>query len=572
MEALFSAPSKVLLTAGDQPRSLIAALYGLTRILNLVPRLCDSWKSNDTATEFTINLRKGTKWSDGVPFSSADVKWWYDHVLNNQVLTASIGSPWVTGADKTVAKLSTPNENTVVFTFADPNPLFIYVVVRNLFFLPGHYLDQYHIDTTADKAALEAATQAAGFSSWDQYYIDRSQWFINTELPILGAWTAKSEISQDLFLMERNPYFFAVDANGNQLPYIDTIRHRLFQSNDVYELWLTSGEIDFQARHIQSASYTLLKTNETNGNYKLVMGVSGWSTGVQLNLGSKNLKLREVFNDRSVRIALNLAIDRDKINELIYNGLYTPSQYAPIKASPHYYAKASNAYINYDVEKANQLLDDAGYTKKNAEGIRLFKDGSGPISFIIESFSMSGPSDADCVIEIGKMWAKVGIKADFKNIERSLYETHQTANEHDAAFYGDARSILPLVSGAISWRGVASDRYWSGAYGIWKNDPSNPNAEEPPKDHFLWKIWNIWDKVVVEGDPTTRNQLFTQILDIWAEEVPQVGLFMEQPQIAVAKNGFRNFIKGWPYDDTTGDEHVYNTEMYYWDDPENHKA
>lgn len=538
--------------------------------LNLVPRLCESWQLNSTATEFTFILRKGAKWSDGKPFTSADVKWWFDNFLNNKLLTPAIGSPWVTGAKKTLVKLDVPDATTVKFTFADPNPLFPFQIVRNLFFMPGHYLKQFHNDLTDDKAALEKAAKAAGFASWDLYFIDRNNWFANTALPIMGAWVAKNELGKDIFLMERNPYFFAVDSKGNQLPYLDTIKHRVFQDLANFELWITNGEIDFQSRHTVASSYTLMKKSETSGDYKLVLGSSAWAILVQLNLGCKNKKLREFFNDRNARIALNLALDRDKINELVYNGLYTTSQYAPIKASPQYYEKASKAYTTFDVAKANKLLDDAGYTKKNAEGIRLYKDSSEPITFLFDGFNQYGSSDVDCGGQITKMWQAIGIKASYKLMERSLYEQRQLANDHEAGFIGDARSILPLVGAAIGWRGVATDRLWAGAYGLWKNNPAAQGAEEPPKDHFLVKIWNLWDQIVIEPDSAKRDKLFFQILDIHAEEAPMVGLFMELPQIAVVKNGFKNFIKGWPYDDTTGDEQVYNSEMYYWDDPKKH--
>ena len=95
--------------------------------------------------------------------------------------------------------------------------------------------------------------------------------------------------------------------------------------------------------------------------------------------------MREFFNDRNVRIALSLAVDRDELNELIYDGLLTPRQYSPLAMSPNYYAKLANAYIEYDPDKANRLLDEAGYTEKDADGFRLWKDGSGEtLSFVIE--------------------------------------------------------------------------------------------------------------------------------------------------------------------------------------------
>jgi peptide/nickel transport system substrate-binding protein len=114
------------------------------------------------------------------------------------------------------------------------------------------------------------------------------------------------------------------------------------------------------------------------------------------------------------------------------------------------------------------------------------------------------------------------------------------------------------------------DRPWASGYGTFWSDPTNPAAVEPPADHFIWKIWEIWDKVTVEVDPDKQNELFFQILDIWAEEIPMIGVLGELPSLCIVKNGVHNFVEGFPNDDTTGDENVYNTETYFWDDPEAH--
>ena len=259
-------------------------------------------------------------------------------------------------------------------------------------------------------------------------FIDRSNWFSNIELPIIGRLDRhKCHLWKRTICHGTQSIFLRGRFQGNQLPYLDTVKlSPVSVPLKLFELWITNGEIDFQARHISTASsYTnLLKTNETEGNYSWCWSYSAWATVMQLNLGCKNLKLREFFSDRNVRVALNLAIDREKINELIYNGLYTPSQYAPIKASPQYYEKASNANINHGVAKANDLLDTAGYTQKNADGVTVFiKMEANRSSLFSKALTMTGPSDADCQSEICKMWTKaIGIKANYKFVERSLYE------------------------------------------------------------------------------------------------------------------------------------------------------
>lgn len=384
----------------------------------------------------------------------------------------------------------------------------------------------------------------------------------------MTAWLAPEPLGKDLFVMKRNPYFFGVDKEGNQLPYFDQVNHRLFQDVNVFNLWITAGEIDFQGRHVDTGSFTLYKTNETKGDYKVVAGISAGHLGFMVNQSTKNDKLREFFQNRDVRIAMSEAIDRDRINELIYNGLAVPRQYSPLSVSPQYYKKASEAYIKYDVADANKRLDAAGY-KKGADGFRTYKDGS-PLFFQIEGIDAAGSSNEDAAQQEVKMLNAVGIKCAYKFVERSLYEQHYNANEIEASSWGGDRTVLPLAPEAPIFRGVMLDRPWAAGYGLWKNDPTNANAVEPPKDHYIRKIWDLWDKIAVEADPAKQNALFFQILDIWAEEVPMVTVLGEIPAFAIVKNGIKNFVKGFPNDDTTGDEEVYNAETYTWDDPAKH--
>jgi peptide/nickel transport system substrate-binding protein len=164
------------------------------------------------------------KWSDGEPFTSENFRWWYENVMLNTTLTPAVGTNWVTGPDRTPMTMTFPDDYTVVFSFAHPNPMFLDLVapVDEDLFVPHHYLAQFHADMTDDRAALDAAMQKSGFESWDQYFVDRNSWFLNPDRPSVWAYLAKNALSEELFIMERNPYFWQVDPEGKQYPYIDT--------------------------------------------------------------------------------------------------------------------------------------------------------------------------------------------------------------------------------------------------------------------------------------------------------------------------------------------------------------
>ncbi|NLS78069.1 MAG: ABC transporter substrate-binding protein [Chloroflexi bacterium] len=535
--------------------------------LNWIPRLAKGWDINADATEWTWHLRKGMKWSDGEPFTSAAMQWRWD----NQVLNKEITPGGVTGVYKDMT-MTSPDDYTVVFKFPYPSPLFATRMGgRQTIWTPGHYMQQFHMDFTKDKAALEKEYKDKGINDWVSYFNDRDRFDLNEARPQVGAWLMKQPITAgEMFTMERNPYFWAVDEEGQQLPYIDKITHRLFGSADVRNMWVLNGEIDFQYRHMTFSDFTLYKEGEQKGDYKVFVGVGASHTAMQVNHTTKEPKLNEFFNNRDVRIALSHAVDRSVINEVVCEGLATPRQYSPIGLSPQYYPKLSNAYIEYDPKKSNELLDKAGYDKKGADGFRLWKDGSGPISFIIEGTDQTGTVGEDAVLVVCKYLADVGIKATYYYAERALYTQHYQSNEIEAASWGGDRTVLPLVA-PIIWIGEQPDRPWCPGWCYWRTDKTSPTAMEPPAGHWIRDIWDIWDnQVCKEPDAKKQTELFWKILDIWAEELPYPTWIGEQPMPCIVKNGFRGYLPGMPLDDPTGDENLLNTETYYWENPEAH--
>ena len=539
--------------------------------LNQQARAAESWEVNADGSLWSFHLRKGMKWSDGTPFTSGDFRWYFDNIQLNSDLTPAISSRWTSGPSKEVMTLETPDDYTVTFKYSGPNPLLILGLGRAYdIFVPGHFMKRYHMELTDDKAALDAEVKAAGFDSWTAYFTDRNYWYMNPDRPCYGAWLAMNPLSEELFVMERNPYFFGVDAEGQQLPYIDKITHRLFSTDDVKNMWVINGEIDFQARHMGFSDFTLYKESEAKGDYKVFLGVSAGHQALNTNHTCKDPNIREFFQNRDVRIALSVAVDRDPLNDLLFDGMAKPRQYSPIGMSPQYYAKLSDAHIEYDPAKANELLDKAGYDKKGSDGMRLWKDGSGPVSFIIEGTSATGTPGENAVLMIAKYFADVGIKATYKYSERSLYTEHFESNQIESAWWGGDRTVLPLVA-PIIWTGRQPDRPWCVAWTYWDHDPTHPSAEEPPADHWIRAIWDIWDnQVSMESDAKKQTELFQKILDIWAEEIPYPCYLGEAPACIIVKNGFRNYLPGYPVDDPPGDEHLLNTETYFWEEPEKH--
>jgi peptide/nickel transport system substrate-binding protein len=546
--------------------------------LQVIPRFAESWELSDDAKVWTFHLREGAKWSDGVDFTSADYMWHYEYYMSNTELNPTFNTGWSTmGADGewNPVVFEAPDDYTIVMKFEEPNPLFHLARCIRDWENPvaGHFFEKYHIDLTDDKAGLEQMVADEGFETWVDVFKNRMApgESAGEHAPSVYPWLPVNTMNDEIYVMERNPYFYGVDTEGNQYPYLDQIQFRLFESAEVLNLRVVAGEIDFQNRHLSMANFTLYKESEADGDYSVVMGFKSSHVAMQVNHTTKDPNLREFFRNRNARIAMSLACNRDEMNELVFNGLYKPRQYSPLEVSPDYYEKLSNAYIEYNPDEANRLLDEEGYTDRDAEGYRMFKDGSGPISFVIESTQAVADVAVDAVeLYVGYL-KDIGIKAQLLLEERSIYTEHYNANDIEAAWWGGDRTVIPLAA-PIIFIGTQPDRPWCPAWGYWRNEgDANPNSEEPPEGHWIWEIWRIWDEeVAIEPDEAKQHAAFRKILDIWAEELPYIGFLGNEPAPVIVKNGMRGYLAGYPLDDVISDEHLLQSESYYWENPEDH--
>ena len=139
------------------------------------------------------------------------------------------------------------------------------------------------------------------------------------------------------------------------------------------------------------------------------------------------------------------------------------------------------------------MLDAAGYDK-NADGIRLYKDGSGPISFTLEGIEQTGTQLEDAFgTYISGYFEKVGVKMAYKYVERALYTEHYNANDLDGGTWGGDRTVLPIVPEAIIFRGVQPDRRWCPGWWRYHTEPDSPTAVKPPDGHWTGYL-RVWTK------------------------------------------------------------------------------
>jgi peptide/nickel transport system substrate-binding protein len=220
---------------------------------DIIPHIAQGWESNDSFSEWTVNLRAGAKWSDGQPFTADDIMFWYNDILLNEELMPG-GAEWMKNADGSLATVEKLGDYSVKWTFKQPNTAFLLNLanmdgadraIHNLVFVPAHYLKQFH-PNYADKAELDAKVKAAGFDTWTQLFEVEAFPHSSGKRPSMAAWAPDgTTISDNVFTIKRNPYYVGVDPEGNQLPYIDEVRFTFFADKEALNLAAVSGEIDY---------------------------------------------------------------------------------------------------------------------------------------------------------------------------------------------------------------------------------------------------------------------------------------------------------------------------------------
>ncbi len=538
--------------------------------VNVTTGYVSEWTQNEDASEFTFTLRDGLKWSDGVAATTEDVQFWYDEFYLGELGNKPA---WLTtnGIDMT---LNIIDERTFSIGFPAPNPLLPISMAKLTggmtggpsLMAPAHYLRQY-MPQYGDQAKIDAAMEENGLSTWQELFGDAGNtqgpiafWFRNPELPVLNPWKAKNKPTEDPYIMERNPYFYGVDSEGNQLPYIDTISHALFGDNAVFDLWIAQGLIDFQGRHVQSANFTFYKENEGIGNYTLTIWKAASTNAVYPNINNSDPVLAALFDTAQFREALSISINREEINDLIFDGLFEPRQASPVSGSPNYDPEFETRWAEYDPDRANALLDELGLAK-GSDGIRVRADGN-RLDFRILHQYQTGSPEADQIGLVETYWKAIGIDASQDVVERSLYETRVQNGEVDVGVWGfDRNSVVMADPGR--YLGNIDDGPWAPLYGHFWDTESAFAKLEPPADHPIRQIWAYWDQTRVEPDQAKRDAHFKQLLDIHKEHPYAIGLVGEAPVLYITSDKFGNVASGYIDDDTLRNAGQLNPAQFY---------
>lgn len=504
-----------------------------------IPSLAESISTNEDNTVHTITIREGLKWSDGEPFTTDDIVFYYEAVLQRDELAAvARNQTWrsVSGIPTEVVKVDDLN---VEFRFGAPFALLqqLLAYYGDEMLMPAHYMSQFHPDF-AGEDEVQAAVDEAGVDDWTQLFIQKYNVFLNPDLPVMNPWKVDIAFPANQMVASRNPYYWKVDTDGNQLPYIDEIVTDLIEESQAITLRASAGDIDFQYRHIRFSDISLLVENAEANGYQVLRwaDTTGWFS-LYMNQSHADPVMRELMQNLDFRVALSHAINRDEMNEILYLGTGEISHAAGLAGDPYFVEGFGQRYLDYDADKANELLDSIGLSERDSEGYRLRSDGE-RLSLTISTYPFeTGASSVDGYELVASYWEAVGVQTIVDLKERALWTDYTTGNEHDVAGYLTA-SVLWNIN--PTWYvPTNSNTYWAPLYGAYYSSGGEA-GEEPPE--LYRRLQDLYDELTVTLDPEANLALGQEILRIHDENIFMIGTVKTPFQPVIVNNNLGNVV------------------------------
>jgi peptide/nickel transport system substrate-binding protein len=504
---------------------------------DMLPNIAHSWEVSDDGKEFTFYLRKGIRWTDGEPYTAEDWVFLFVDHWGNEERQPNFPSTWSSGGEPAVCEAI--DDYTARLTFAVPYGLCMLKLASSwgadYSRYPAHYMKQFHPAYT-DKAKVEQAAKDAGHEFWYQLYNNMTNPLNNDQVPTIYSWDSLVLPPKVPVVLDRNPYYWKVDTEGNQLPYIDRVEFVIVAGAEQINLRAAQGEVDMQLRHIIFDNFPIFQDSKEQGDYRVLLWNQGMATDAVLAINQTNQDdvLREIVQDKRFRYACSLGMNRDEIIQSVYLGMAEPSQVGPIASSPFYWEEYSKAMIEYDPDQANAYLDEMGLTEKDADGYRLRPDGK-RLSIVYEYAPVFGAWGSIGVL-LTAQWKKIGIELIPKEEARQLMYERKAANEHDMGIWTGSAEFNPLIDPRwfIPFSG---ESIHAGQYAAWWNTGGKEGIE-PTGD--IRTVLEIYDEIKVTVDDAKQKELFRQILELNKENLWVLGIATAPPQIVIVKNAFRN--------------------------------
>jgi peptide/nickel transport system substrate-binding protein len=532
-------------------------LFRADQDLEPFPNLAKSWEWSEDGLQLTMNLIEGAKWSDGAPFTSADVIFtWVDLINDPNVVRNGVKGD-AFELDGVLPTLEAVDDYTIRWTFATAFPKHLYYIMDEGDFnvSPAHVLEPKHpkndpsIDYTSfanilPPDALPAVT--------------------------MGPWVPVEYITDELLIMRRNPYFWMVDEAGNQLPYIDEAVYQKGPSGVGRTLCTLAGGCDHTNLENPSSEFVeaLRRAQEPDAEFIMNWGPEDLAFNLELNqsesLGitsERDEAIRQLFREDDFRRALSHAIDRDGIAQSIMRGPFLRAFPGGLYPGSPEFDKESVVYYGFDVEKAKELLAGLGLEDTDGNGVLNFTDGPAAGEDLIVSMNTSQDAAETQTIgdQLVAMFATVGIKVNARPLTSQAGTDVNTSGEWDMRMTRPSDHLLPFKNCANLAPLTPQTPGW------------NRQAEGAERVLRDWEqeMVDLVNAYCFSQDTDERKQLINQYNYLYTYHNYSLGTIIGRKGLALAER-FKNVPGGTPPYMYQWVEDAIMSEII-WTDPSEHK-
>lgn len=499
--------------------------------LEPMPNLAKSWEWSEDGHELTMHLIEGAKWSDGDPFDAEDVMFlWEDNIVDPNVTPLNGASPESFGVGTTLEMV---DPYTIKWTFKEVRPTqYLYQMAYGNFCPgPSHLLKAQHPKYNPD-------------NTYDEYKNAFPPEFLN--MPVMGAWVPVEYRADDIIVMRRNPYYWKVDEEGNQLPYLDEMHYKLSTWAD-RDVQAVAGSGDFSNLE-QAESYVeaLRRSAEETAPARLQFGARTIGYSLKMNLSGngwgepdeREQAIRELNRNLDFRKAVTMAVDRQRLGDALVKGPFTAIYPGGLYAGTTYYDKASTVYYPHDLTEANALLDGIGLTDTDGNGVRNFPAGTAggadvEITLLANSDYATDKNISEGVIA---MMEPLGIRVIANFLTGTQRDDTQASGQFDWMVERNNAALVAVVQNTTELApvGPRTSRYHQAG--------TDGTVDLLPYEQEMVDVVN---KFIASADPTERAELMKQYQKLYTENVDAVGL-TQYPGALIINKRFSNIPAGAP--------------------------
>jgi peptide/nickel transport system substrate-binding protein len=441
----------------------------------LEPGLATSWEASKDGRKITFRLRKGLAFSDGTPFSSEDVAYTMHRLMDPQTHSPT-GDAFRSGEG--AVTVETPAADRAVVTFPAP--------------VAG-------LERLFDQVAILSARSA------------------KKEMAVLGPYYVAEYKAGAYVQLRRNPNYWKRDAEGNLLPYIESVRLDIQRNREIELLRFRRGEVHLINR-LDAEQFAHLQRENPAVTRNAGTGLDGEELWFNQSPASPLPEFKKAwFRTTEFRRAVSLAINREDLCRIVFSGYAKPA-YGPVSPSNHFWFNAALPAPKYDPQGALRLLGQAGFRYENG----ILNDQAGKrVEFTVMTNSGNVAREKMAAM-IQQDLSQIGIKVNVVTLDfPSLIERMTKNFDYEACLLGLVNTDLDPDSQMTVWLSSGEDHQW------------NPRQKSPATP------WEAEIDKLMQEQASSLNELqrkakFDRVQQIVAEQQPFIYLVNKDALTAVS--------------------------------------